>query len=87
MKKASTLILAISCLSPLVLVSQSTFACDDKACEKAYLLSTSQYVLNHGRQAITARTEREAHALNRERRDYALHNHLVLINYYASKRR
>ena len=61
---------------PLLIAAQSTYACDDKACEKAYLLSTTQYVSNHERQADTARTERHAHALNRERRDYALQKHI-----------
>ncbi len=61
---------------PFLIASNSALACDDKACEKAYLSSTTQYISNHGRQANTARTEREAHALNRERRDYALQAHL-----------
>ena len=61
---------------PILIASQAAFACDDKACEKAYLSSTTQYISNHGRQADTARTEREAHALNRERRDYAVQTHI-----------
>ncbi|MEH6456973.1 MAG: hypothetical protein V7749_11655 [Cocleimonas sp.] len=73
--------LAIFTLSiPLLIASHNAIACDDKACEKAYLSSTSQYISNHGRQANTARTEREAHALNRERRDYALRNHLLRMS-------
>ena len=72
MNKLTTIALSI----PLLIASNSALACDDKACEKAYLSSTTQYVSNHGRQANTARTEREAHALNRERRDYALQNHI-----------
>ena len=82
MNNLATIVLSI----PLVIASQNSLACDDKACEKAYLSSTSQYVSNHGRQANTARTEREAHALNRERRDYALHNHILRTKYYLSKR-
>lgn len=78
--------LAIIALSlPLLIASQSALACDDKACEKAYLSSTVQYVLNHGRQANTARAEREAHALNRERRDYALQVHIHRSKTYLSK--
>ena len=72
MNKLATIVLSI----PLLIASNSALACDDKACEKAYLSSTTQYVSNHGRQANTARSEREAHALNRERRDYALQNHI-----------
>ncbi len=75
---------AIAFSIPLVIASHNALACDDKACEKAYLSATSQYVSNHGRQA---NTEREAHALNRERRDYALHNHILRSKYYLSKSR
>lgn len=87
MTKLATITFSIATSLPFILLSQSALACDDKACEKAYLSSTSQYVSNHGRQAVTARTEREAHALNRERRDYAVQNHLVLTSYYSSKSR
>ncbi len=69
---------------PLVIASQGALACDDKACETAYLSSTSQYISNHGRQANTARTEREAHALNRERRDYAVQSHLHRTKHFLS---
>jgi len=79
--------LAIVTISiPLLITSNNVFACDDKACEKAYLSSTAQYVSNHSRQADTARTEREAHALNRERRDYALQNHIHRSKAYMEKR-
>ena len=81
MIKLTTIVLFI----PLVIASHNALACDDKACEKAYLSSTPQYVSNYGRQAQSARAEREAHALNRERRDYALHKHLVRMKYYLSK--
>jgi len=69
---------------PLILISTSAMACDDKACETAYLSSTQQYVANYGRQAITERTEREAHAKNRERRDYAIVAHLRRISRHFS---
>lgn len=81
MNKLTTLALSI----PFVISSHSVLACDDKSCEKAYLSSTSQYISNHGRQAITARTERQAHALNRERRDYALQNHIYRSKHFISK--
>ncbi len=80
MKKLAAAVLSI----PLIIASQSALACDDKACERAYLSSTSQYISNYGRQANTARTEREAHALNRERRDYAVQNHLHRARHFLS---
>lgn len=73
---------------PLILVSlmsANAVACDDKACEVAYLTSTQQYVANYERQAITERTEREAHAKNRERRDFAVVKHLQRIQKYLSR--
>jgi len=69
-------LLMLSVSLPLIMISSNAIACDDKACEKAYLSSTAQYVSNYGRQATTARTEREAHAKNRERRDYAVVKYL-----------
>ena len=72
------LILAI----PLLIASTNSMACDDKACEAAYLSSTQQYVANYKRQAMTERTEREAHAKNRERRDYAVVKHLQRMHKY-----
>ncbi|WP_299873063.1 hypothetical protein [uncultured Cocleimonas sp.] len=80
MKKLAAALLSI----PFMIASQGALACDDKACERAYLSSTSQYVSNHGRQANTARTEREAHALNRERRDYAVQSHLHRAKHFLS---
>lgn len=59
-------------------------ACDDKACEVAYLTSTQQYVANYGRHALSERSEREAYARNRERRDYAIVKHLRRVNKYLS---
>jgi len=83
MNKLATLALSV----PLLIASNSALACDDKACEKAYLSSTVQYISNHDRQANTARAEREAHALNRERRDYALQTHLHRSKRFSSKSR
>jgi len=80
MNKLTAVVLSI----PLLIASQNAQACDDKPCEKAYLSSTTQYISNHGRQANTARTEREAHALNRERRDYAVQSHLHKTKLYLS---
>jgi len=77
------LLLAVSI--PLLLISSSAMTCDDKACEVAYLASTQQYVANFGRQALTERIEREAHAKNRERRDYAVVKHLQRVNIYLSR--
>ncbi|HIP94177.1 MAG TPA: hypothetical protein EYH38_00835 [Leucothrix sp.] len=77
------LLLAVSI--PLLLISSSAMTCDDKACEVAYLASTQQYVANFGRQALTERIEREAHAKNRERRDYAVVKHLQRVNKYLSR--
>ena len=70
---------------PVILMSANTHACDDKACESAYLSATSQYIANHVRQANTAKIEREAHALNRERRDYALQNHIHRIQLFLTR--
>jgi hypothetical protein len=79
------ILLALTISIPLTLIASYALACDDKACEEAYLSATSQYIDNHGRQAQTARTEREAHALNRERRDYAVQNHIHRVKYLLSK--
>lgn len=78
-------LITLSIPMTLLILATNCHACDDKACEAAYLSATSQYIENHGRQAETARTEREAHASNRERRDYAVQNHLKLVNRYLSK--
>jgi hypothetical protein len=80
MSKLLTLSVSIS----LLFFSSGTMACDDKPCETAYLSATSQYIANHGRQANTARTEREVHASNRQRRDYALQNHIHQTRYFSS---
>ena len=79
--------LAAITLTALILIinSSNSHACDDKACETAYLSATSQYVENHGRQAQTAKTEREAYASNRERRDFAVVNHIQRVRYFTSK--
>ena len=64
-----------------LLFSLNASACDDKSCEKAYLAETLEHIANHVRRADSYRTERVAHALNRERHDYALyvHRHLIRI--------
>jgi len=69
----------------LLLASSNAFSCDDKACEAAYLSETSQYVANYRRKAQTAKTEREAYASNRERRDYAVVYHIQRVHYFTSK--
>ncbi len=81
MKNLSMFVLSIS----FIAIPSTAMSCDSKSCEKAYLASTSQYVANHGRQAQTARTEREAHALNRERRDYAVQDHIHRVKFFLSK--
>ncbi len=54
-------------------------ACDDKACEGAYLSETKHHIANHVRRAETHKVERHAHAINRERRAYALYRHFHLM--------
>ncbi len=81
MNKLISLVLAAPVF---IIASNSAIACDDKACEKAYLSSTSQYVSNSGRHAKSARSEREAYAKNRERRDYAVVNHMQRERFFLS---
>jgi len=81
MNKLITLVLATPVL---IIASSSAIACDDKACEKAYLSSTSQYISNYGRHAKSAQSEREAHAKNRERRDYAVVNNMQRERFFLS---
>lgn len=81
MNKLISLVLATPFL---IIASSNVNACDDKACEKAYLSSTSQYISNSGRHAKSARSEREAHAKNRERRDYAVVNHMQRERFFLS---
>ena len=61
-----------------VFLSGNASACDDKACEMAYIAATKQYADNHIRQAKAYRVERRAYSKNRERRAYALYVHLHL---------
>ena len=82
MKPLATISLSASLI---LAISSNAIACDNKSCEKAYLASTTQYIANHGRQAQTAKTEREAYASNRERRDYAVVYHIQRTRYFASK--
>jgi len=56
--------------------SPAAMACDDKACEAAYLKTTQRYVDNTIRHAIMYRAERLAYAKNRERRALALYMHI-----------
>ncbi len=58
------------------LFSSSAMACDDKACEAAYLTTTQRYVDNRIRHAKAYRAERMAYAKNRERRALALYMHI-----------
>ncbi len=82
MNKLLTLTLSV----PLLLaISSNAFSCDDKACEVAYLSATTQYIANDSRHAQTAKTEREAYAKNRERRDYAVVYHIQRTRYFASR--
>jgi hypothetical protein len=62
-----------------LMFSMNASACDDKACETAYLAATKQYTENHIRQAEAYRAERHAHSKNRERRAYALYVHIHLM--------
>ena len=75
---------ALSLLLPILMFSPTSMACDDKACEVAYLSSTTQYVDNYYRRANTERTERWAYAKNRERRDYAVVNHLQRMRFNSA---
>jgi hypothetical protein len=59
--------------------STDALACDDKPCETAYLAETKQYISNHVRRAETYMAERHAHSKNRERRAYALYQHIHMI--------
>lgn len=63
-----------------LLISTNASACDDKACETAYLSATERVVANHIRRANAYRVERLAHSKNRERRDYALYVHLHIMH-------
>ncbi|MFW5440728.1 MAG: hypothetical protein ACKE5M_08590 [Methylophilaceae bacterium] len=64
-----------------MILSTTASACDDKACETAYIAATKQYTENHIRQAKAYRAERHAHSKNRERRAYAhyVHMHMVIF--------
>lgn len=61
------------------LFSSNAIACDDKACESAYIASTQQYVKNYKRRAESYRAERQAYAKIRENRAYALYVHMHLM--------
>ncbi len=68
-------------LFTLSLATSSAMACDNKRCEKAYLASTHEYVKNYGRRANSAKSERQAYARLREKRDYAGVSHLRRIHH------
>ncbi len=59
-----------------LIFSNYASACDDKACETAYIAATKQYTDNHIRHAKAHRIERHAYSKNRERRAYALYVHM-----------
>ncbi len=68
--------------------SMTASACDDKACESAYIAETKEHINNHVRQAETYKTERHEHSKNRERRAYALYVHQYFLKHgwdYPSK--
>jgi len=56
---------------PFLLINTS-YACDDKPCESAYLASTQQYISNFERHAKTLRIERKEYIANLERQFGAL---------------
>lgn len=91
MLKALELILRPTLISLSLIVgmtiSFSASACDDKACETAYISATQKYVENDKRHAEAYRLERHAHSKNRERRAYALyvHMHLMIFGDPANK--
>ncbi len=63
----------------LCIASLNASACDDKACESAYLAETQQHVANHVRRAEASKAERHAYSKNRHRRAYALYVHIHLM--------
>ncbi|GAA0417278.1 hypothetical protein GCM10009133_27200 [Cocleimonas flava] len=60
----------------LFIASFNASACDDKACESAYLAETKRYVENQIRRAEATKAERHAYSKNRQRRAYALYVHI-----------
>ena len=80
------ILISFSLISSM-LISFNASACDDKACESAYISATQEYVANGKRRAEAYRIEREAYSKNRERRDYALyvHMHLMIFGDPANK--
>lgn len=76
----------------LVLISSFTFsmnaaACDNKACEIAYLAETKQHIDNQIPHANAFKAERHAYSKIRERRAYAhyVHMHFMLFRSEPSK--
>ena len=75
----------VSCsLLFLLMFTSASNACDDKACESAYLAETQQHVANHIRRAEATKAERHAYSKNRHRRAYALHIHFMLFGIQPS---
>ena len=69
-----------------MLITNSVFACDNKACESAYLAETQMHIDNQIRRANTYKAERHAHSKNRERRAYAefVHKYFIISKGYLS---
>lgn len=62
----------------LISSTNSAFACDNKACENAYVAETQQYISNHVRLADAAQKERIAYAKVREAREIAAYKDELL---------
>ncbi len=67
-----TKLLALLTLPFLLITTSTSYACDDKPCESAYLASTQQYISNSERHAKTLRIERKEYIANLERQFEAL---------------
>jgi len=62
-----------------LLITNSVFACDTKACESVYLAQTKQTIANQIRRANALKQERHAYSMNRERRAYAEYVHKYFV--------
>ncbi|WP_299876856.1 hypothetical protein [uncultured Cocleimonas sp.] len=65
----------------LFIASFNVSACDDKACESAYLAESQRHVENQIRRAEATKAERHAYSQNRHRRAYALYVHIHFMLY------
>ncbi len=72
-------LLVLSVISSLLLHTTAQ-ACDDKACESAYLSETKQHIANQIRRAESYKSERHAYSAMRKRKAYAFFVHQHLIN-------